>query len=356
MAYVKGKNKKGEMLDLADGITMGDDVVIGNAGADIILAWGGNDLINGGGGGDLIDGMTGDDTVTYETSAAAVDVNLATNHNKGGDAEGDLLFNIDNIIGSAFNDTIVGNGSNNRLYGGDGNDTLKGGGGADYLEGGDGNDIISIDSVSDRADGGEGIDTLVLSDADHGFHVNLMWGTLRDVNAPSPLPDHHAPRKARDFENVVGSEYADEIIGNQQDNLLHGAGGKDVLFGGSGNDTLYGGDGADTLIGSTGADQLFGGSGADTFAYWYLDDSVIAGGKPQDIIMDFQKGSDQIDLHQLDITYGNVLIMNNQNVGGTNYSYIGADTNHNGTLDEGEFAVAVKMAPGSTLTDSDFLI
>jgi len=34
---------------------------------------------------------------------------------------------------------------------------------------------------------------------------------------------------------------------------------------------------------------------------------------------------------------------------------VGVDANHNGQFDEGEFAIAVKMAPGSTLHASDFV-
>ncbi|MCC5664973.1 hypothetical protein LC653_13850 [Nostoc sp. CHAB 5784] len=62
---------------------------------------------------------------------------------------------IDHIIGSQYNDTIVGDaGWNNTLRGGAGNDNLSGLGGNDILTGGAGADRFLFNSVS------EGIDTI----------------------------------------------------------------------------------------------------------------------------------------------------------------------------------------------------
>ena len=44
----------------------------------------------------------------------------------GGDAEGDTLTSIENIIGSDYADLIIGDSQNNSLNGGSGNDTLYG--------------------------------------------------------------------------------------------------------------------------------------------------------------------------------------------------------------------------------------
>jgi len=64
---------------------------------------------------------------------------------------------------------------------------------------------------------------------------------------------------------------------------------------------------------------------------------------------------DAIDLSGLDIALNDLLEVDNQVLDGANYSYVGVDANHNGQFDEGEFAIAVKMAPGSTLHASDFV-
>ena len=61
----------------------------------------------GGSGADTLVGGAGTDTADYSASASAVTVNLATNVNTGGDAAGDSLSGIENITGSAYDDTIA---------------------------------------------------------------------------------------------------------------------------------------------------------------------------------------------------------------------------------------------------------
>ncbi len=376
MAYVKGKNKYGEHINFQDGVTDGADVIVGNEGKDTIDAGGGNDVIKGGGGADYIDGGEGRDTATYEDSTVGVEVSLKTGKGKFGTAEGDTLVDVEDLYGSAYDDKLIGNIGDNTLNGAGGNDTLKGGGGADYLVGGDGNDVLEIDGTDDTADGGEGIDTLVLK-SDKGLEVNLNSGFI-DANTngygiswygqPSPFWDgvgHQKPsaphyygdgQEATNIENVIGSAHDDDIYGNELDNNLSGGNGNDVLAGGAGNDVLAGGNGNDRIAGGFGADTLTGGADADTFFFFSLEESVVAGGKPQDVITDFQQGLDKIDFSDLDFALNELLVLDNQNVGGVNYSYVGIDSNNNGMFDEGEFAVAVKIANGAVLNSGDLII
>ena len=67
-------------------------------------------------------------------------VNLATNVNAGGDAQGDSLSGIENLIGSAHADTLTGDGNDN---------TLDGGAGTDTMTGGLGNDTYMVESSFD---------------------------------------------------------------------------------------------------------------------------------------------------------------------------------------------------------------
>jgi len=97
-----------------------DDTLTGNAGDNRLEGRGGNDTLDGG---------AGNDWARYEnTTAGAVQVNLATGMATGG-AGNDTLLNIENVLGSVFDDTLTGNAGANRLQGGAGNDTLNGGGG-----------------------------------------------------------------------------------------------------------------------------------------------------------------------------------------------------------------------------------
>ena len=373
MALVKGKIAAGEVLDYNDGITDGADTIIGNNGGDTIFAGGGNDVIKGGGGADTIDGGAGRDTATYEDSGVGVDVNLVTGKGKGGTAEGDTLKSIEDLFGSKFDDKLVGNAQDNKLDGQDGNDTLKGGGGADTLVGGAGNDVLEIDGADDKTYGGDGIDTLV-ANSGYGLKISLSSGFV-DYNPYSDTWGAHYPRGGQseygygigyphpygspddvtDVENVIGSKYNDAIFGNESANNLSGVNGDDLLSGLGGDDIISGGNGNDWIYGGLGADTLTGGADADTFIFSSFDASKFTGGRPQDIITDFQHGVDAIDLSALDIALNDLLVVDNQTIGGANYSYVGVDANHNGQFDEGEFAIAVKLAPGSTLHASDFI-
>jgi len=79
-----------------------------------------------------------------------VTANLETGTARSALGGSDRLINIENLIGSAADDSLTGNRSDNRLDGGAGHDSLSGGLGNDMLVGGAGNDVI---------DGGAGTDT-----------------------------------------------------------------------------------------------------------------------------------------------------------------------------------------------------
>lgn len=373
MALVIGKAGPYEnafvLINAADGVTDGADQIVGTDKADHIFAGGGQDIIKGGGGADIIDGGADRDGVSYEDSGVGVDVSLVTGKGHGGTAEGDTLISIEDLYGSQHDDKLVGNAQDNLLSGADGNDTLKGGGGADVLKGGDGDDVMQIDGADDRAYGGEGNDTVIV-DGDHGLRIDLRSGFIDSWNGVNPYNQHYLeggygpgffphvqgdPQQLTDVENVIGTKYNDAIYGNDDANNLSGGNGDDVLSGKGGDDIISGGNGKDLIFGGTGADTLTGGADADTFVFSSAEASLFQNGKPQDVITDFQVGVDHIDLTAFDIPNGQFLELDNQNVGGVNYSFVGIDANGNHQFDEGEFAIGVKMAPGTVLHMSDFL-
>jgi len=160
----------------------GNDTLTGNAVANTINGGGGDDVIDGGDGNDTLLGGPGNDTLIggdgndaadYSTAPSAVAVNLAvtTAQNTGG-AGTDTITGCENITGSPFNDTLIGNAAANVLSGGAGDDTLNGRGGNDRIDGGDGTDIsdyrngvlagIAVDLPAGTASDGEsGTDTLI---------------------------------------------------------------------------------------------------------------------------------------------------------------------------------------------------
>lgn len=137
--------------------TPNNDNIMGTPGADTIYAFAGNDTLIGLGGNDTLDGGDGEDTGDYSSATQGINVTLGASGFATNDGFGtqDTLSGIDHILGSQYNDTIVGDaGWNNRLVGGDGNDNLSGLGGNDTLTGGAGADTFLFNSVS------EGIDTV----------------------------------------------------------------------------------------------------------------------------------------------------------------------------------------------------
>ena len=106
---------------------------------DHVDAKGGDDFIIGVGSKDYINGGTGTDTISYHWSGAHVDVDLTRATQANGDANGDVLVNIENVTGSGGNDRLAGNDSAN---------VINGLGGQDVLSGRGGNDRFVFDSVS----------------------------------------------------------------------------------------------------------------------------------------------------------------------------------------------------------------
>lgn len=98
--------------------------VVGSSHDDIIVGSNGDNVIEGGGGGDWIHGGAGSDTISYANSSSGIVVTLTGGNAAGGDAQGDRLISIENVIGSQHRDVIVGNRENNVLTGGEGNDAF----------------------------------------------------------------------------------------------------------------------------------------------------------------------------------------------------------------------------------------
>ena len=315
------------LIDDAPGNTINGNasanIITGNGAANSLRGLGGNDTLNGGDGDDTLEGGTGadalnggngSDTSSYAGSAAGVMADLLTGASAGGDAAGDTFSSVENLVGSALNDTLLGNGSANTLSGGNGGDFLFGRFGADVLRGGEGDDTIFGDDASgfpdgtpgiaygadqlfgeggndnlygeggaDIISGGAGTDLVNYSTSPFGITVDLVNRQGFGPTGSYASGDTYALDAATgrsDVENVRGSNFDDILIGNTGANTLEGMGGND------------------TLIGSIGADILSGGAGRDTFTI----SSVAEGG---DIVADFSVAdSEVIDLRTLFAAHG----------------------------------------------------
>lgn len=309
------------------------NTLVGNAGNDSLDGRDGDDVISPGAGNDTVDGGAGSDTVSFADAAAGVVANLAAGMAQSG-GEVDVLRNVENVIGSGFDDSLTGNHLANLLEGLLGNDWITPGAGNDTVDGGEGVDMVSffdapervvvdllagtavigaetdrlynIENVTgsiyadlitgdaganriralgdydwmvgsgggDTFEGGTGRDTVAYSNATSGVWASLLsdTGSVGQANG-----DRYV-----DVENLTGSSHGDRLTGDNDRNMLRGLGGDDFLFGNGGNDTLIGGSGRDYIDGGAQNDRMMGERGNDTIDGGYGWDTAIYSGRQAD--------------------------------------------------------------------------
>ena len=257
-----------------------NDTLSGNAGANILQGGGGNDVLLAGegddvliydGGVDEMYGEVGNDTVDFSLFGAAIDLNLGrtdsvysgdTQNWNTGTARQLAAFqglDIENALGTAFNDRLIGNDQANMFNGGIGNDRILGKGGDDMFTYADGLDYWN---------GGSGADTANYSTYRFAVFVSLAQGSAQTQDAAMiGSGTWRDITTFAGFENAIGSVFDDILRGSADANTLSGWAGNDKLFGLAGKDSLQGGAGDDTLFGGTGADTLDGGAGRDMASY-----------------------------------------------------------------------------------------
>ena len=268
----------------------GDDFLDGGVGDDILEGEEGADTLRGGAGADTLRGGQGQeqeiDLADYSSSDNGVRVNLLLQGQgqtqadfetnsfgfvaNSNEAVGDVLTDIEGIIGSDSADWLTGNAEDNTLQGGKGNDFLEGGAGEDtyIFESGDGADTIRLDD-----DGGKLYfrNAAALSNLAFSRNANdavLTVGsdtvTLKDYTKDdSTTLDglftlHYGSDDTPLGKLTLGTDDSDaSLTGTDEEDLLIGLAGADTLDGGGGADTLRGGAGVDTYI-------FESGDGADT--------------------------------------------------------------------------------------------
>lgn len=195
-------------------------------------------------------GTAGHDKVDFGSALSGVSVKL----------DGKQYVSIEEVIGSAFNDVLIGDAAANTLTGGKGNDVLDGGAGADILIGGLGDDVYYVDNIGDQLIErvGEGRDVV---------HATVDWVL------------------GNSFEVLKLDGTAISGTGNKLDNVIIGNASANILSGGWGDDVLDG---------LTGADRLIGGTGNDTYHVDNIGDQTIE---------NFKEGNDTV-ISTIDWTLG----------------------------------------------------
>jgi Ca2+-binding RTX toxin-like protein len=319
-----------------------DNYLYGLDGDDFLHGQDGDDFLEGGGGADVLEGGEGDDEIwgsyTYDefapdtASYAGADGYVVVSLLIAGpqftvSAGTDTLYAINNLDGSAFDDFLWGDDTDNVLDGNAGSDVLHGEGGHDSLRGGSGNDFLY---------GDEGTDTALYDGATAGVTVNLATGIATQPNGTDLLFE---------IENAEGGDFADTLTGDEGANVLDGNGGDDRLIGGLGDDTLKGGSGIDTV-------SYLSASGAVTVN---LTTGIATGADGSDSLSGFEnvEGSDVGADAITGNVFGNVLkgkggndIFNSSLSGDTLDGGAGSDTASYAT---NAYGVTVDLAVGTAL-------
>jgi Ca2+-binding RTX toxin-like protein len=238
---------------------------IGNGLDNVFFASDGDNAMNGG---------AGIDTVSYVYAQTGVNIWLALTGAQATYGSGaDTIVGFENIVGSAWGDTLTGNGLANAIDGGNDIDRLSGGGGNDSLFGGNGYDILDGGAGDDRLDGSFDTDTATYISATAGVTINLAYVTAQNTIGAGI-------DTLINIENLVGSAYADSLRGNALANRIEG------------------GNGSDWILGGGGADQLVGDAGADVFVFASEAESTVL---VCDSVLDFNRQQgDKIDVSRID--------------------------------------------------------
>ncbi|MHC5597767.1 MAG: beta strand repeat-containing protein [Nostoc sp.] len=266
-----------------------------------------------------VDGGAGDDllSVDYTNATGGITSTFNPTTNIGEITAGTYRVNYKNIegldiLGTAYDDSIVGSNGNDTLSAGvSGIDTIDGGAGDDVLSvdysnssggitttfnattnigaitsatnqvsyknieqlnisgtgyndnivGNAGNDTLSTGSGGiDTIDGGGGDDVLSVNYSNSSGGITTIFNATTNTGAITSGTNRVSYKNIEQL-NISGTPYS-----NYNDNIV-GNSGNDTLSGGGGNDTIIGGAGNDILTGVNGNDILTGGAGNDEFVY-----------------------------------------------------------------------------------------
>lgn len=215
-------------LEVKGGYTIAHGVVIENA-----TGGSGNDILIGNSANNILNGGAGSDTVVYRNATGAVTIDLGAQTATGGGGS-DTLFDIENAVGSIYNDSLLGTAADNTFDGGDGDDIMV---------------------------GGDGIDTASYASVSGGVTVNLS--TTGAQNTGGGGVD-----TLSSFENLIGSRFNDTLTGTAEANVISGGAGNDIMNGGAGIDTVSYASSTGAVgvnLANTGA-QNTSGAGIDTLS------------------------------------------------------------------------------------------
>ena len=312
-----------------------DNLINGKGGNDVIDGAAGNDTIIGGAGYDTLTGGAGKDTFAFGSAADIGDRPGAR------DVITDFTQGQDKIDLSAIdaNTKLAGNQEFTFLAGNDASFTKTAGELAWHTEAATGRTIvqgdINGDSIHDFELELKGLINLKATD-----FLGLTTSAAKppvDSGSPSTPTTPTTPTTPpvdSTLTKVTGTAAADRLTGDAGNNYIDGKGGNDVMNGGAGHDVLFGGAGRDVMT---------GGTGNDVFMFKAISDMGTNAGT-RDIVTDFVKGQDKIDLSAIDA--------NTKLSGDQAFTFLASD-NQSFTHKAGELAWRIDAAHNQTIIQGD---
>lgn len=236
-----------------------NDVLTGNGGDDVLVGGGGDDQLSGGAGKDTLSGGDGVDTVDYSGAVQPAGVGVTVEVDKfgnavgqGGEAEGDTLTGIENVIGTDQDDDIRATTVEFNTY-------LEGGEGNDFLEGGTKDDLIL---------GGAGADTMIGGAGHNATSYITSWGRVDiDLDRTYQYGGEAWGDRLIQIQGIQSTGFNDHVVGDAADNLFDAGDGDDILEGRGGHDDIHAGSGNDRVYAIGDGDTLNGFTGMDTLDY-----------------------------------------------------------------------------------------
>jgi hypothetical protein len=244
------------VLQLGDGADLFAGVTQGALDAVRVLGGDGNDGYIGGRPASpqnvRFQGGAGIDTADYGQATSRVIVNKDGGGNDGraGIDRDNILPDVERLIGSAFNDALIG--ADDPVFGA--GELFRGLAGDDFINGRRGFSIFDMGRAADGADTFEAAGTAQIDYSDRTRPVRVTIG--------SGSRDDGEAGEGDDLRNVV-----DPLIfgGSAGDTLLGAnAPGRVFVDAGAGSDVVGGTSFGDTLVGSAGSDIVNAGAGSDS--------------------------------------------------------------------------------------------
>jgi Ca2+-binding RTX toxin-like protein len=262
-----------DLFHRVDGISGSDfgDTLNGDSGPNVLIGGGGDDLLASGGnaatletpslasasdilagdgagrgrdGNDVMTGGAGVNVMSFSGARSKMNVSLQDGTASG---EGEDTFSEMNVvIGSYFDDTLIGDDGDNAFQPLDGDDIVEGAAGRDVT-----------------------VFTLAL-----GVNVDLATGGTTGEGRDSLVS----------IEDVWASDFNDQLDGDDNDNRIYAFGGADRVAGHGGNDLLDGGPGLDSLDGGPDSDSCLGGEQTSECE----DDAGTAQNNPLALVQEFR--------------------------------------------------------------------